>query len=362
MKKIAIIGASEGQLLLVRKAKELGLYTICFAWEKGAVCKDECDKFFPISIFDTDKIVAQCKQLKVDGVVSIASEETAKVVSIVADKLGLKCTSPEVMKKIQNKKITRELTNSVAGLSCPKVWSINELDSVTYPCVVKPITGSAKRGVSFCESSDQLMTAINYAKASNDEILIEEYISGKEFSVECLSYNGEHQVAQISRKINTGFPHFVEMEVHQPALISAELKNKIETVVSDILKSVDYSNGASHVEVKYDKDKLYLIEINPRGAGDRTADTLVSLSTDCDFLAEVINIAMDNFKFKEIHNVAYSGILFLSKQSSYLQKYYDKSYDWILERYRWNDELHESTTNYERDGYIIYKSLNPINI
>ena len=39
-KKLAIIGASYLQQPLVEKAREMGLYTICFAWEDGAVCKD----------------------------------------------------------------------------------------------------------------------------------------------------------------------------------------------------------------------------------------------------------------------------------------------------------------------------------
>lgn len=360
MKKIAIIGASEGQLLLVKKAREMGLYVICFAWEKGAVCKDVCDEFFPISIYDYDRIIEQCMKSHVDGVVSIASEETAKVVSIVADKLGFKCTPPNVMAKIQNKKISRELTKDVKGLTCPKTWSINELETVTFPCVVKPITGSAKRGVCYCDSSAQLESAVNYARNMNDEILIEEYISGKEYSVECLSYDGKHQIAQISRKINTGFPHFVETEVHQPANLSSSLRLRIEELVSNILSAVGYTNGASHVEIKVDNEKIYLIEVNPRGAGDRTADTLVSMSTDCDFLAEVINIAMDNFQFKDIHNIAYSGILFLSKQSSYLLKYFEKTYEWVIECHRWNKDLSDSTTNYERDGFLIYKSLKPV--
>ena len=46
MKTLAIIGASYLQLPLVKKAKEMGLRTICFAWEDGAVCKDVADKFY----------------------------------------------------------------------------------------------------------------------------------------------------------------------------------------------------------------------------------------------------------------------------------------------------------------------------
>ena len=54
--KLAILGASYLQQPLVEKARELGVYTICFAWEEGAICKDICDKFYPISIIEKEKI------------------------------------------------------------------------------------------------------------------------------------------------------------------------------------------------------------------------------------------------------------------------------------------------------------------
>lgn len=46
-KKLAIIGASTGQLPLCEKAKEMGLEVHCFAYEMGAVCKDVADFFLP---------------------------------------------------------------------------------------------------------------------------------------------------------------------------------------------------------------------------------------------------------------------------------------------------------------------------
>ena len=66
MKKIAIIGASYLQLPLVLKAKEMGLETHCFAWEEGAVCKEICDFFYPISILDKEIILDICKNINLE--------------------------------------------------------------------------------------------------------------------------------------------------------------------------------------------------------------------------------------------------------------------------------------------------------
>lgn len=359
--KLAIIGASTGQLPLVRKAKEMGIHTICFAWEKGNICKEECDEFYPISIFEIVDILTKCKELNVDGVISTASEETSFVSSVIAQRLNLIGSSPDVVKRIQNKKWVRDMTSTVPDLSKPKVWTLSQKNEISYPCVVKPVKGSSKKGVSFCQSKDNLKEAIEYATSDGSEIVIEEYINGQEYSVETLSYKGKHHVIQITRKITTGYPHFAELEHHQPALLDDTVRKAVVDVVKSLLDTVGYTNGASHIELKIDAGNIYLIEINPRAGGDRISDTLVGLSTDCDFLSSMIDIALDRYVDKEVHNTAFSGILFLTAQNSRILKYFDDSHpEWLVERERTNDQLTVSSSNYDRDGYIIYKSKKPL--
>lgn len=63
-KKLAIIGTSYLQRTLVEKCKELGVYSICFAWEDGTVCRDLCDKFYPISTVDKKVKQIICQEKK----------------------------------------------------------------------------------------------------------------------------------------------------------------------------------------------------------------------------------------------------------------------------------------------------------
>ena len=89
MQKLAIIGASYLQLPLVKKAKEMGVYTLCFAWENGAVCKDVADEFYPISIVEKEQILAVCLEKQIDGICTIASDVAAPTVAYVAEMMGL---------------------------------------------------------------------------------------------------------------------------------------------------------------------------------------------------------------------------------------------------------------------------------
>ncbi len=360
---IAIIGASSGQLPLVRKAKNMGLKTICFAWDRGAVCKDECDLFYPVSIYDTDQITRLCRELHIDGVATNASEETNMSASIIANNLDLNNSSPRIISLIRDKRAVRDLTVGIEGLSFPSVWNYMERDKVDFPCVVKPITGSAKQGVKFCSSIVELDECVEYAKTVSEDVMIEEYVDGDEYSVESLSFHGEHHIIQITRKVTTGHPHFVELEHHQPGILDPLLYSKVEEVVKRILTKVDFENGASHIELKVNPKGIYLIEINPRGGGDHISDTLVSLSTDCDYLAGIINIALDRYVSVPVSQKAYAGIMYLTSQNSRIQKYFNsQSYDWLVERVNPTGQLTEATTNYDRNGYIIYQSKEALNL
>ena len=357
--RLAVIGASSGQLPLCLKAKEMSLEVHCFAWPKDAICQDVVDYFYPISIFEKDLIVDKCRELQIDGVVSNASELTAEVVAYVAERLGLCGTPYNVLEKLHDKFFVRQLSERVNGLSKPRFYKYEGIDRCHYPCVVKPCIGSSKSGVSFADSPEVFSKAIQYAKASGaKDIIVEEYITGKELSVESISYNGEHHILQITEKDSSSAPHFVELGHHQPAEISNTLRIKISSTIPLLLNEIGYTNGASHIEIKYDGEDIYLIEANLRGGGDDISNKLVQMSSGFDYLRCMIEVALGIFNAPQrVSDPAYAGIYYLCKQTEKYLSFFqnaDKN-DWFVEGVIKNQVLSESHSNYERDGYVIYK-------
>lgn len=366
MKKLAIIGASTGQLRLCKKAKEMNLETYCFAWPKDAVCKDYVNHFIPISIFDMDKIVELCKEYQIDGVVSNASEATALVVSYVAEKLGKTCTPYQTFVNIQNKEYVRRITNSIQGLG--KVNYIigkgqEIMSSFPLPYVLKPINGAGKKGVNFIDTTN-IHSLIIPEDLKESIFMAEQYIEGKEYSVETISFKNQHKIVQITEKIGTGAPHFVELQHHQPALLTDEIYKKLENLIPHILKSIGYINGAAHIEIKIDSlENIYLIEVNPRGGGGEISSQLVQLSTGYDYLKAMIEISIGTFElFPKNNNNNYAGIYFLCQQTKeQLKEFNSIDYQpWLIEKKGHLQNLHNSTSNYDRDGYIIYQWVNKI--
>lgn len=362
-KKIAIIGAATGQLPLCLKAKEMGLETYCFAWPQGAVCKDYVDHFIPVSIMEMDTIVRYCQEYGIDGVVSNASETTALVSSYVAEHIGKVGIPYQAFKKIQNKAFVREHTNNIPGLA-PVAYKLGSWEHIfaTFPrpYVLKPVTGASKKGVNFIdETVKDLIIPDDLKKAT---FMAETFIEGEEYSVEAMSYRGRHQVIQITEKISTGAPHFVELEHHQPAALSADIADSIRMLIPQILSSVGFTNGASHTEIKVDDaGRIYLIELNPRGGGGHISDTLVRLSTDYDYLKNMILVALDRYVSQKVHQVAFSGIYYLTAYTSRLLPYFSGlQTEWMYSRERVNEKLTYSVSNYDRDGFIVYCSKQKI--
>lgn len=299
MKKLAIIGASYLQEPLIRKAQEMGYETHVFAWKANDVGERIADHFYPISIIEKDEILEVCRSLDISGICTIASDLAVITVNYVASKLGLPCNSMETTLKSTNKHLMRmafEENNDPSPKSI-LVNSVDDLENVelAFPVIVKPLDRSGSRGISKVYKREQLSDAIGSAKEQGFEksALVEEFAEGDEYSVEYISFEGQHHFLAMTKKYTTGDPHFIETGHLEPAPVSDEVLGKVKDVVNHALDTLGITNGASHTEIKIDdKGTIRIIEIGGRMGGDFIGSDLVRISTGIDFVRAVIQVAV----------------------------------------------------------------------
>lgn len=370
MKTLAIIGASYLQRPLVEKAREMGLRTICFAWAEGAVCKDIVDVFYPISIVEKEQILVICQQEKIDGICTIASDVAAPTVAYVVEQMGLVGNSYEASLKANNKHLMRRAFMD-AGVPCPqymcvdadhtqdRLWGID--NTMSLPLIVKPSDRSGSLAVNKVECWEDLSVAVEQAQSVSfrHEAMVEEYIDGREISVEFISYQGKHYPLQITDKVTTGAPHFVELEHHQPSSLSPDMYQKIYAITNRALDALGVTNGASHSEYKITDDgRIAIMEIGARMGGDFIGSDLVQLSTGYDFVRGVIEVALGEFHEPVLSDKCHSGVYFLSAETALVAAYIkdSKRYPEIVQADRTDTELHHVTCSAERSGYFIYQA------
>jgi len=360
-KKLAIIGASYLQRPLVAKAKEMGLETHVFAWEKGNVVSDIATKFYPISITEKDEILKICKKLKIDGIVSIASDLAITTVNYIAVKLNLIGNPLDVNYRLTDKfEMRRCLLKN--GIKCPKFELYNKPEfkndnNLKFPVIIKPTDRSGSRGVTKVDNPEDVNDAIKYAlnQSINKRVIVEEFIKGNEYSVETLSFKGMHQNLVITEKETTGPPNFVEASHHQPADIDKVTKHKIFEIVEDALNALNLVNGASHTEILISND-VFIVEIGGRMGGDFIGSNLVLLSTGYDFVKETIKVAL-GIKPTEFSNnlKKYAGIYYYTPKTTWVYDIIKNEGKKVVESKFLSEPKHRINNSADRFGYFIYQ-------
>lgn len=363
IKKLAIIGAGYLQLPLVKKAKEMNIETHCFAWKEGAVCEGITDFFYPFSILEKEKILKYCKEIGIDGITSIASDAAVPTVCFVAENMNLISNSYESSLIATDKYLMRQkfLENNVSSPQFMVGEDIDKLKDFKFPVIVKPTDRSGSRGVTKVESRGDVQKAMERAKIEsfNNKVIIEEFVSGKEVSVETISWKGKHYFLAITDKVTTEEPYFVELEHHQPSQLSEEIQHKIKEEAIKALNALNLKYGAAHTEIKVTNEgTVYLIEVGARMGGDFIGSDLVKLSTGYDFLKGVIDIAFGDFVEPKITKHQFSGIYFLSKETEQLKSIIENKnkYPEIIQAEISDNKLHSVQQSADRSGYFIYQS------
>lgn len=304
MKTIMILGASILQLPAIKKAREMGLRVVAVDMNPEAVgFKEDGVIKEVISTIDIPNVVEAAKRNKVDGVMTLASDMPMRSVAAVAKEMGLVGISDDTALKATNKAFMRQALYE-HGVPVPRFYKVSnreEYEKATaefrVPFIVKPADNSGSRGIfKISDFNDQqtIKNAYDYSRASSrsGEVVVEEYMNGPEVSVETLSLEGECHVIQITDKLTTGAPHFVEMGHSQPTRLSTETAERIREVAKAANRAIGITNGPSHTEIIVTEEGPKIVELGARLGGDCITTHLVPLSTGVDMVECCIRIAL----------------------------------------------------------------------
>lgn len=305
---LAILGTNQYNIELVRRAKRLGYethifgievpanYDVQYNEEKQLGATKYADHYHKISVVsDKEKVLDICKQAKVSGVVTMGGEAVVPCIAYLAEHLGLA--------QYNSQQSTCLSTNKLAMKNRFKEQGIPTTDFIvtdhtvdlpfSYPVVVKSIDRAGKFGITKVKSPLFLEDAINYGlegNASENKVLVEKCASGKEWTVEAISYAGQHHILTFTEKWS-GPPHFVE-EMHlQPAPIPKDLEARLRTLIPQVLDALEIKYGPSHTELRVDENNINIIEVAARIVADNIWQCML-ISTGMDWIQMMFDIAI----------------------------------------------------------------------
>ena len=300
MKRLMIVGASVLQLPAILKAKEMGLYVGVADFNPEAVGIKYADEFFNASTMDEDAVLKAAEEFQPDGIMTLATDMPMRGVSKASDKLHLHSISYETSFKATDK---YEMIKAFKAYGVPSPWyfdvdSYEELKAlegkVNFPCIIKPTDNAGSHGVARVHDFEELLANYEYSHSCSrhGKVIVEEYLDGPEVSVEVMVVKGQVHILQITDKITTGAPHFVEMGHTQPSRLPEETQQQIREVAEAACLSLGLDKGPAHVEMKVTNRGPVMIELGARMGGDNITTHLVPLSTGIDMVGATIKVAL----------------------------------------------------------------------
>lgn len=216
------------------------------------------------------------------AVVSL-TEPGLEPAAVAAGRLGCAGVTPQVVRATRDKLRMRRLLEAKAPHLNPDFAPGDDAEAVARLfarhalVVAKPVDGSGSTSVQLVARLGDVAPA-----RMTGGTLFEQFVGGREFSVEALSSAGRHTVVGIAEKGTTA-EGFVEVSHLMPApSLDAEGRLLVERAVAELLDAVGLTDGPTHTEVKLDGDDVTVIETHNRLGGDGIAD-LVQLTTGIDW-------------------------------------------------------------------------------
>lgn len=149
-----------------------------------------------------------------------------------------------------------------------------------FPVIVKPVEGSGSQFCSCCDKPEDLITAFDSALHSttaelaiNEELLVEEFLTGTEYVVNCMSYGPTTPptILEVWRKSQRRSGTHILYD-RQDLLKPHEVPECIHHATTQIFRTLGVFYGVSHLEIicveeENGEQRVECVELNARAAG-----------------------------------------------------------------------------------------------
>ena len=242
-----------------------------------------------------EQIAEAARSRPIRGIVP-ASDPTAVIAALAAERLGLPHNPPAAARRAANKLAMRTGLRD-AGVPVPRFWSFPleggpdaAARAVPYPCVLKPLIFSASRGViraddppGFGAAWARIARLLRHTAPERRErqegaartLLVEVFVPGAEVAVEGLLRGGGLELLALFDKPDPlDGPYFEETIYVTPSRHPAPLLAAVEAVTAAGARALGLVEGPIHAELRLSPSGPVVLEIAARSIGGLCSRTL----------------------------------------------------------------------------------------
>ncbi len=269
-KKVLILGVAAVQLDAIMELKKLGHETFACAMAKDGPGADAADHFEEINFVDKEAVINFINRNEISLVYSVGSDLAIPLACSISESLRMPhFVSEATAGTCNNKNLVRTaIGNKFKGnLKYQLLSSIDEKIELDYPFILKPDDSQGQRGIVLVNNHSEFLK--NYQDSlrhsRSGHVLIEQYIRGRELSVNGYFVQGELKYFVVSDRIT--WPEYLGL-VHQHIVPAIDLPSKTNDEIKRILESwcekLQIFNGPVYAQMKVEDGVPFVIEITPR--------------------------------------------------------------------------------------------------
>ncbi|WP_363551056.1 ATP-grasp domain-containing protein [Caldifermentibacillus hisashii] len=368
--KVLILGVAAVQMDAIIELKEMGYETYACAMAKDGPGADVVDHFKEINILDIESLINYIKENKISLVYSVGSDLAMPIACHISERLNMPhFVSEETAKICNNKNLMRStLGNDFKGnVKFQVVSSVEEEINLSFPFILKPADSQGQRGVkliySYEEYRDNFEDSKRYSRSGL--VILEQYISGPELSVNGYVVNG--QIVFLIPSDRETWPEYTGL-IHKHIVptenLTTESSKELINIIEVACKKLGINNGPVYAQMKLEQGKPYIIEITPRLDGCHMWNVLKYytginlleltfnhlLNNDISELIEKINSNnKDSYVLEFICQEPNTPADYLAYQNVVNNSLYRFNY------YKSGENIRPVNGKYEKIGYFIYK-------
>ena len=272
MKKLMIMGAGIYQVPLIKKAREMGLWTIAVSIPgdyPGFECANEVCY---INTVDQEAVLEAAREKKIDGIVTVGTDVAVITIGRVCDELSLSGLSLDAARVATDKFLMKECFEK-AGVRTARFRRIMldedpvpKIAGLKFPLIVKTVDSSGSRGITRVDSPEQIEEAVASVRKVTRKpyYLIEEFITGADFGAQAFVSGGKIRFILPHGNYmffgDTGVPagHYVPFDM------SPEEKADLEEMVTRAIRAMGLDNCAVNCDLILCGGRTYIVELTGR--------------------------------------------------------------------------------------------------
>ena len=332
-KKLMLLGGLRYLLPVIEEAHKLGAYVITADYLPDNIAHKYSDEYCNVSIIDKDAVLAKARELEIDGILSHAVDPGVVSAAYVAEQMGLPFqTSYKAACILQDKSLFRQFLME-NGFNCPHAKgytnandALNDVDYFNWPVIVKPVDSAGSKGVTKVANPKDLHSAIETALSCSisKNFIIEDFLDivGYQSSADVFTVDGKLVYPAYSDQLfdkDAANPYTPAIEIW-PASMEQHFQDDLTDQLQRLFKLLDVKTGIYNVESRIcSNGKAYIMEVSPRGGGNRIAE-LQDMATGQSLIrAEIckaLSLPMDKIKAPEYDGVWCNYILHSSVEGT----------------------------------------------